>query len=412
MRRQIFGFVAFALSFTGSALVHAEGLDQDGLSIAAILDARLIATDRLKSFDDGGYGLTRFGGNAQGDDRVLFRVPTAAILIRQQILSDLSFDTDLRFDAKDRSKLDPIEAVLRYTPVSTGALKGSFRVGAFLPPVALEEDAMGWTSPYTLTPSALVSWIWEEVRIFGAEGTLTWRGQQDRADLILAVFSGNDPIGAQIAQRGFGFTDRISGLFDGRVRGPDQGFAASYVNEFPEIDNQAGLYAGAKFKSEDWGTLSLFGYDNRGDPTIIRNGRVAWETRFAALGWQADLPGALTLITQAMSGMTQIEPSPFFTLKARFDTAYALLSRDFGVHRLSLRAETFRVSDLHRNRGVDMDQRGHAVTAAYITWPFDNMRLTLESLYVSSIEGRRAIAGQSPRSDELQLQCGLRYYFR
>jgi hypothetical protein len=412
MRRQLFGCVAFALSFTGSALCHAEVLDQNGLSIAAMIDARLIATDRPKSFDNGGYGLTRFGGNAQGQSRVLFRLPTAAFLIHQQILSDLSFETDLRLDAKDRSKLDPIEAYLRYAPVSTSAIKASFRAGAFLPPVAMEETAMGWTSPYTLTPSALTSWIWEEVRIFGAEGNLTWRGSQDRADVFLGLFSGNDPIGAQIAQRGFGFTDRMSGLFDGRVRGPDRGTAAAYINELPEIDNQLGLYAGAKFKSEDWGTISVFGYDNRGDPTIIRNGRVAWQTRFAAVGWQTDLPGAITLITQAMTGTTRIEPSPFFTLDARFDTAYALLSRDFGAHRISLRAETFRVSDQHRNPGLDLDQRGHAVTASYITWPYDHLRLTLESLYVSSIEGRRALAGQNPRSDELQIQCGLRYYFR
>ena len=412
MRRQLFGLVAFALGFTGSAQGQAEVFNQDGLSLAAIIDARLIATDHLKSFDDGGYGLTRYGSNAQGQSRVLFRVPTAALLVRQQILPDLSFETDVRLDAKDRSKLDPIEAFLRYAPVSTSVFKASFRAGAFLPPIALEESALGWTSPYTLTPSALVSWIWEEVRIFGAEGNLTWRGSQDRADIFFGLFSGNDPIGAQIAQRGFGFTDRMSGLFDGRVRGPDRGFSAAYINEFPEIDNQVGLYTGAKFRSEDWGTISAFFYDNRGDPTIIRNGRVAWQTRFATFGWQADLPGALSLVTQAMTGTTRIEPSPFFILDARFNTAYALLSRDFGAHRISFRVETFRVSDQHRNRGVDMDQRGHAVTAAYIIWPVENVRLTLESLYVSSIEGRRALAGLNPHADELQIQCGLRYYFR
>jgi len=301
---------------------------------------------------------------------------------------------------------------LRYAPVSTGSFKTTFRAGAFLPPVAIEETAIGWTSPYSLTPSALASWIWEEVRIFGAEGTLTWRQDQNRADLTLAVFSGNDPIGVQIAQRGFSFTDRISGLFDGRVRGPDRGSNAIYVSEFPEIDNQLGLYAGARFKSEDWGTLSIFGYDNRGDPTIIRNGRIAWETRFATLGWQMELPGSMTLITQAMTGTTRIEPSPSFILSARFDTAYALVSRDFGAHRISLRAETFRISDQHRNPGAQMDQRGHALTASYVTWPLDHLRFTLESLYVSSVEGRRALAGITPRMDELQLQCWLRYYFR
>ena len=46
------------------------------------------------------------------------------------------------------------------------------KTGAFFPTISLENDDLGWTSPYTLTPSAINSWIGDELRTIGSEAIL------------------------------------------------------------------------------------------------------------------------------------------------------------------------------------------------------------------------------------------------
>ena len=56
----------------------------------------------------------------------------------------------------------------------------SVKAGAFFPAISLENDDLGWTSPYTLTPSAINSWIGEELRTIGSEGILRYDTRQLR----------------------------------------------------------------------------------------------------------------------------------------------------------------------------------------------------------------------------------------
>ena len=62
----------------------------------------------------------------------------------------------------------PISAGIR---AADGDVSWSVKTGAFFPTISLENDDLGWTSPYTLTPSAINSWIGEELRTIGSEGT-------------------------------------------------------------------------------------------------------------------------------------------------------------------------------------------------------------------------------------------------
>src|SRR5258705_9405197 len=57
-----------------------------------------------------------------------------------------------------------------YRPVSTSAFRWSIKAGAFFPPISLENTEIGWTSPWTLTPSAINAWVGEELRTIGLEG--------------------------------------------------------------------------------------------------------------------------------------------------------------------------------------------------------------------------------------------------
>ena len=56
----------------------------------------------------------------------------------------------------------------------------SVKAGAFFPTISLENDDLGWTSPYTLTPSAINSWIGEELRTIGSEAHAALRHRRMR----------------------------------------------------------------------------------------------------------------------------------------------------------------------------------------------------------------------------------------
>ena len=71
---------------------------------------------------------------------------------------------------RQRSGVDALEGYLAGIPPSQGDVSWSVKTGAFFPTISLENDDLGWTSPYTLTPSAINSWIGEELRTIGSEG--------------------------------------------------------------------------------------------------------------------------------------------------------------------------------------------------------------------------------------------------
>src|SRR5262249_60757069 len=87
-----------------------------------------------------------------------------------------------------------------------GDLGWSVKAGAFFPTISLENDDIGWTSPYTLTPSAINTWIGEELRTIGGEGNLRWRTPDLRTITFTAsLFRGNDPARRLMARRWLAF---------------------------------------------------------------------------------------------------------------------------------------------------------------------------------------------------------------
>ncbi len=82
---------------------------------------------------------------------------------------DLSVLVVARADEEDVRGIDALEAYAAWHPASDGPLNWSVKAGAFFPTISLENDDLGWTSPYTLTPSAINSWIGDELRTIGSE---------------------------------------------------------------------------------------------------------------------------------------------------------------------------------------------------------------------------------------------------
>jgi hypothetical protein len=77
----------------------------------------------------------------------------------------------------DRNPLDLTEAYLQFRPYPLNGYRFRLKAGAFHAPISLENRAAGWESPYTLSYSAINTWLGEELRTIGVEGQLDWLGR-------------------------------------------------------------------------------------------------------------------------------------------------------------------------------------------------------------------------------------------
>ena len=186
----------------------------------ASLDLRLQSSDGERPFIDGGLGELRFG-----DDASALQLGRARFAISQPIGQVFS----LRLDASawgndDNSPVDLTEAYLEYRPYPRAGYRARVKLGAFYPAISLENRASGWESPYTLSSSALNTWIAEELRTIGVQGELEWLGTRMGHSFDFAVsaalYGWNDPLGVVVASHGFALHDRQTTLF-GRIGQPD-----------------------------------------------------------------------------------------------------------------------------------------------------------------------------------------------
>ena len=143
-----------ALLAGGCAVLPACALAQD-FQAHGFADLRLVSAAADTSWTHGGLGKTRYG---ESDG---LRIGGAALSAIWQTRPDLLVAADLRYQPQYHSTVAVIEAFARYRPVSTSAWRWSLKAGEFFPPISLENDAVGWTSPWTLTSSAINTWICE-----------------------------------------------------------------------------------------------------------------------------------------------------------------------------------------------------------------------------------------------------------
>jgi hypothetical protein len=383
------------------------------LDVHGYLDCRLVARAGERSYADGGLGKTRFGGG--GTDASCVQAAVAASVV---LTPSLLARADLQYQTTGRDEFALLDAWLRYRPVSTTPLRWSVKLGAFFPPVSLENDAIGWTSPWTLDSSAINAWVGEELRSIGAEGTLEWRGERSTATGVFALVRSNDPAGELLAARGWSISDLVSGL-GSRVREPDAYAVANdepvplRFNPFLENDGRLGWYAGASWEVRGVGTISLLRYDNEADPASRSRGAspvLSWHTDFWSLGAQSRV-GDVVLLGQAMSGSTAIAPSPFFSTYTDFRAAYLLAGWDRGAWRPALRIDAFSTDQLPRSIDGRVREHGSALTLALSWRPREWLRVTGEALHVRSWRNQRELEGLPAQRDDTQLQLGLRLVF-
>jgi len=371
------------------------------------LDARLLTSDAGRPAVDGGLGTTRYGRETSG-----VQLGRARLAVTTSLGELWSAHLDASaWDDKDRSPVGVTEAYLQFRPYPRAGYRFRLKAGAFYPPVSLENRAAGWESPYTLSYSAINTWLGVEVRTIGLEGQLDWLGTRTGHDFDLGVTGGafgwNEGAGAVLAYDGFMLHDRQTPVF-GRVGPPGTG-----ALPFEQFDGRAGVYAGVEARWLDRVVLRVLRYDNRADPSKmdVVSGAIAWNTHFNSAGLRIESGTGWTAILQWLDGETSIAPGGQ-SIPWPFEAEFALLSKRIGRHTLSARYDQFRVDS--NSPPPDFEaygwQRGHAFTAA---WLFDadaHWRVALEWLRVGSHSYNRPDQNAGPPfATETQLQLAVRY---
>ena len=395
----------FAAALWPALLWPASAAAQDRLTLDGDIDVRWVHATGDPSFMNGGLGLLRFDPDHEGVELGrAFVAPTWRVTDIVSLHGVL--DT---YGDHDRNPLTVSEFYLDVRPFPTTPVRYRLRVGAFYMPVSLENRGIGWTDVYSITPSAINTWIGEEFRTIGAEFEARWLGAGsgylgDLA-LVAAAYGWNDPAGRLIADRGFGMTDRPSTLLGG--------LGSPSANFYREIDHRPGYYGGLTWRHHDRLELRALRYDNRGDPGAGNaEGLLAWRTRFTSLGARLEPTAHWTFIAQYLDGDTAVGVDSYddeqFLL--RFHAAFALTSFEWGHERVSLRYDNFHTHQLSGDFGP-RGQDGSAWTLAWTREFGEHWQFVSEWLRVASRFPPRTFFGEPAAQVESQVQLALRYRF-
>ena len=392
-------------------LLSACGSAAAELELHGWLDLRAVHPGDTPGWVDGGLGKLRWDGSGDGA-----RFGGAAVQAHWTPQSALLLSASAQVQDTDRGTADLVEAWARWRPVSTTPWRHSLRAGLFFPQVSLENDALAWTSPYTLTPSAINSWVGEEIRSLGLEYRLERRGPRDTLEAALALFGGNDPAGELMAVRGWSLSDLVYGL-GSSIRTPDLSARDAppprRFDPFVEVDDRIGWHGELAWRRGERARFTLMRYDNRADPstTTVFEGHeiVSWRTRFWSAGGLLR-SGGLVWIGQGMVGDTEIRPSPFFRTETGFWSAFLLAARDAGRWRPALRLDLFGTRE-HPSDGDGVREHGRALTAALGWRPRPWLRVTAELVHLRGARSERILAGLPERFSGTQLQLSFRTYF-
>jgi hypothetical protein len=376
--------------------------------VEASLDLRLVDSDGRDGFLGGGLGKLRFDSHDEG-----LQLGRARLAWRGGIGGDWHASVDVSaWGVHDKNAVDLTEALIEWRPVPASAWRSNVKIGAFFPPISLEHRAPGWSNPYTLSSSALNTWVGEELRTIGVAYELEWLGIADggRVDLGLnaAVFGWNDPAGVELALRGFSLNDCQTPVF-GRIGTYAFGGREQRVM-FSEIDGRPGYYVGAYAKSDNGLEMRALHYDNRGDRTVYKESisDFAWNTQFDSIGVRYDAPGGSTLIAQKLKGVTYA--SSDLSSCWSFDTWFLLAAHSFGRHRFAVRYDNFSVLQTTQHSPPPWSRdAGHAMT---IGWSFalrKHVELAAEWLRIESLNSSRAALGELPRAVEHSAQLSVKY---
>jgi len=382
-------------------------------------DLRFVAVNAEESWVNGGFGKLRSGSD--GDLLAEPQLGNLNLVWKPQFTWSLGATIVGSIQGGQRTETGLSQAYLTFKPMRSRGLALSARAGLMWPPVSLEHEGTDWHVKDSITPSAINSWIGEEVRPVAVEANLATTAGENKVRATAALFAANDTAGTLLTFRGWALHDRTTLAGHRQPLPPLEEPVAFYQAPFthplldvgPGFANRPGYYAKLAWQPPAPVRFELFRYDNRANPEDVdANMEWGWRTSFNHVGLVADLGGGTQLKAQALRGRTRMgyrEPASRW-IDNRFRAAFLLLTRPFGAIGVTARLDAF---DTH-NQGSDVrdeydDNGWSAMLAAKRDW--DHFSGIVELLQVSSKREDREEAGLKPRQRQTQLQAELRMHW-
>ena len=375
------------------------------------VDLRGVAIDATQSRLTGGLGKLRFDGDQDG-----LRLGYVHAGVRADPTETIRVTAEAyAYGDKDVNAFDLTEAYAEWRQLPSSAWRSRVKLGAFYPEISLENRMHGWRSPYTLSFSAINTWIGEEIRTIGAEYSLDWLGRSHGHDFDFSVsaagYGWNDTAGTVIGTRGWGLHDRQSMLFG---RFANNGSPLPQVTIFADdLDKRAGYYVSAATKYRGLVELRALHYDNRGNLAVkaTADGDAIWLTYFDSLGARWTPDEAWTFIAQWLHGRTYADEDVPHNAWS-FNSEFLLASFKHGPMRYSARYDRFEMQQTYSSFEyipILLADDGHAWTLSCSRDFNEHWSVALEGILTDSDVPLRALMGQPMGAREQMLQLAVRY---
>ncbi len=388
--------------------------------LSGLVDLRVSTSQSENSYLKGGYGKFRYSDGS--------KLSLAQLAFDFKIDWENNYSFNLVTNAYGDGENDGvgiIEAHFKYLDIPN--IKGyrfQYRAGFMYPKISLENNATGWSSPYTLSYSTMNTWIGEEVRHLGIDASMTrlgkLTGHQYDFSLAAAIFRANDTNGSLLSWHGWTQSSRQS--FWNELL-PFPHFPALYPGEalenqahlsdpFKEVDSRLGYHLNAQWNWRKKGQLLIGYYDNRGGTDFVDEGQYSWTTRFTHLAIKKSVSKDFTLLLQYMTGFSRMRVvDNFDVVDIDFENVFLLLSKKMSVGLLSARLEYFSTDDNDNIWGDNNDENGNAFTLSYRYPLAKNTFINFEYNRIDSNRPSRTYAQIDKALIESQWQIGFRYFF-
>ncbi len=383
------------------ATIATSALAQSSFQIHGYLTAREIFVKAPQSWTTGGFGRFDVGASSP-DDRRSVNLDAAQVGADWTPLRWLALHADgLARREQSGARGDRIGLVQAYADLFTDRWR--LRAGSFWLPTSRENVDPLWNSRYTITYSALNTWIGQEARPVGIDLQYS---PNFYLTLGATAFRGNDTMGTALAARGWTFGNRLT-VYDEHIGLPPPDTFVRAIG--PDLDHRNGYSERVRVQLPERALVQLTHIDNRAPLTPLIGEYTPWKTRFDILGGEMGSTAPTTVATEWMRGWTAVG-FPNGSFRMDFDTIYLLASHKSGNDRWTARVERFSTNDHAHSPGDPAREHGHALTLAWLR-QHGALRFGAEYVRVAGDHPGAADVGFDPRTGCSTVTIELRYGF-
>ncbi len=406
------------LGATPCAASDVELISPETVSLTA--NARLSVTDGEESWVDGGFGKLATSGDAgeDGDFRIIPQLGDINLIWQPRFGWSLSGTVVAALQGGERTEWGIEQAFLTFKPMRGMKHRIAARLGLMWPPISLEHEGADWHVVDTITPSAINSWVGEEVRPLALEVTGSISAGEHQLSATAAMFAANDTSGTLLSFRGWALHPRTTLAFRRQPLPPlpapmetrQPRFTHPLLDVGPSFASRPGYYLKLAWQPPVPLRVELFRYNNRADPEASNDDMEwGWRTHFNQIAAVAELGGGNVLKAQAMAGRTRMGMTrdEGIWVDTDFRSAFVLATHAFAKGGLAARFEGFETRQHGSLVTAESDETGWAATlAGHRDW--GSVTGVVELLHVSSKRPIRATLGKDPRQDQTTAQAEIR----